>query len=142
MSIVSWRAFGLQIERSACWRTLPPKRQSMMPSEPPNACPAGTAPTAGIALSDPESVEARGGRAIPARLLPTVAQLEGIKACCPLEVSSFSRALDGAGGDIWGARMIAEGRVMLYIADFAGHGSAVTPNAIHLHSLMETIPPT
>ena len=74
--------------------------------------------------------------ALQSEMLPSAAQIEEIKAACPLDLASFYVARDGIGGDIWGAEMIGDRRVMLYVADFTGHGVTAALNTARFHSFV------
>jgi sigma-B regulation protein RsbU (phosphoserine phosphatase) len=39
------------------------------------------------------------------------------------------------GGDFWGAKVIDQDRLMLYLVDFSGHGVASALNTIRLHTI-------
>ena len=67
-------------------------------------------------------------------MLPSAARIAQIQAHCPLDVSSYYNQLNGVGGDIWGIDMTGPQRVMIYIADFTGHGVAAALNAARFHS--------
>ena len=67
-------------------------------------------------------------------MLPSAARIAQIQAHCPLDVSSYYNQRNGIGGDIWGIDMTGPQRVMIYIADFTGHGVAAALNAARFHS--------
>ena len=69
--------------------------------------------------------------------LPSQERIDKIQAHCPLDVSSYYRARDGIGGDIWGIEAVGPQRVMIYVADFTGHGIAAALNAARFHSFMQ-----
>ena len=69
-------------------------------------------------------------------MLPSEEQIDQIQAHCPLDVSSYYRARDGIGGDIWGIESVGRQRVMIYVADFTGHGIAAALNAARFHSFV------
>ncbi len=72
-------------------------------------------------------------------MLPSAARLAHIQAHCPLDVSSYYNPRDGIGGDIWGIEVTGPQRVMIYIADFTGHGVAAALNAARFHSFVHMI---
>ncbi len=74
--------------------------------------------------------------ALQGEMLPNDARIEQIRALCPLEVESLYRARDGVGGDIWGVEATRPQRLMLYIADFTGHGLAAALNTARFHSFV------
>ncbi len=69
-------------------------------------------------------------------MLPSAAHLAQIQAHCPIDVSSYYNPRDGIGGDIWGIEVTGPQRVMMYIADFTGHGVAAALNAARFHSFV------
>jgi len=69
-------------------------------------------------------------------MLPSEERIDEIQAHCPLDVSSYYRARDGIGGDIWGIEAVGPQRVMIYVADFTGHGIAAALNAARFHSFV------
>ncbi len=74
--------------------------------------------------------------ALQSDMLPSAARLAEIRGGCPLDLSSYYKPLDGIGGDIWGAEVIGPQRVMIYIADFTGHGVAAALNTARFHSFV------
>jgi hypothetical protein len=72
-------------------------------------------------------------------MLPSAERVAQIEAGFPLDVASFYRALDGIGGDIWGIEATGDDRVMLYVADFTGHGVAAALNASRFHSFVHIL---
>jgi serine phosphatase RsbU (regulator of sigma subunit) len=71
-------------------------------------------------------------------MLPSSEQLAEIQAACPLDLSSYYKPLDGIGGDIWGTEVIGPQRIMIYIADFTGHGVSAALNTARFHSFVHT----
>jgi serine phosphatase RsbU (regulator of sigma subunit) len=69
-------------------------------------------------------------------MLPKQTCIEQVQTACPLEVESWYKALDGVGGDIWGMEATRPHRLMLYIADFTGHGIAAALNTARFHSFV------
>jgi len=67
-------------------------------------------------------------------MLPSAARIAQIQAHCPLDISSYYNQRNGVGGDIWGVDITGPERVMIYIADFTGHGVAAALNAARFHS--------
>ena len=72
-------------------------------------------------------------------MLPSAARLAQLQAHCPLDVSSYYHPLDGIGGDIWGIEATGPQRVMIYVADFTGHGVGAALNAARFHSFAHMI---
>ncbi len=81
--------------------------------------------------------ELRGAIALQRTLLPSANQIEHIQAHSPLDVSSYHRTPDEIGGDIWGIEAIGPHRIMMYVADLAGHGVTAALSAAHLHSFVQ-----
>ncbi len=69
-------------------------------------------------------------------MLPSLERLAQIQARCPLDLSSYYKPLDGVGGDIWGAEVIGPQRIMIYVADFTGHGVSAALNTARFHSFV------
>lgn len=66
-------------------------------------------------------------------LLPDPAVLGGGGG---VRLAAWSIACSGVNGDIWGGRMLADGRLALFIADMTGHGPVAGVNAIRLQALV------
>jgi hypothetical protein len=77
--------------------------------------------------------------ALQKAMLPGKAGIEQIEAAFPLEVASLYRACDGVGGDIWGVENTRPQRLMLYAADFTGHGIAAAFNTARFHSFLHIV---
>ena len=77
-----------------------------------------------------------GAVALQEKMLPAKTRIEHIQAACPLDVASYYIARDGIGGDIWGIEATAPQRVLLYVADFTGHGLAAALNTARFHSFV------
>ena len=74
--------------------------------------------------------------ALQEKMLPGKTRLEHIQAACPLDIESYYKARDGIGGDIWGIEATSPQRVLLYVADFTGHGLAAALNTARFHSFV------
>jgi sigma-B regulation protein RsbU (phosphoserine phosphatase) len=74
--------------------------------------------------------------ALQTEMLPGEERIGQIQAASPLEVVSTYRALDGVGGDIWGLEATGPQRLLLYVADFTGHGLAAALNTARFHSFV------
>ena len=77
-----------------------------------------------------------GAVALQEKMLPGRMRIEHIQAACPLDVASYYKARDGIGGDIWGIEATSPQRVLLYVADFTGHGLAAALNTARFHSFV------
>jgi len=80
-----------------------------------------------------------GAIALQTDMLPSAARIAHIQDHCPLDLSSYYKQRDGIGGDIWGIEVTGPQRVMIYIADFTGHGVAAALNAARFHSFVHMI---
>lgn len=80
--------------------------------------------------------ELRQAAAIQEALLPSQATLERIKALCPMDVAGHYEASEELGGDIWGIELVGDHKVMIFNADFAGHGLSAALNTMRLHSFI------
>ncbi len=80
-----------------------------------------------------------GAIALQNDMLPSESRIAQIQAHCPLDLSSYYNQRDGIGGDIWGIEVTGPQRVMIYIADFTGHGVAAALNAARFHSFVHMI---
>jgi len=77
--------------------------------------------------------------ALQQEMLPSAERIAQIESGFPLDVASFFRALEGIGGDIWNIEAASEHRVMMYVADFTGHGVGAALNAARFHSFMHIL---
>lgn len=69
-------------------------------------------------------------------MLPNAASVARLQRNCALDLSSYYRPLDGIGGDIWGIEATGPQRLLLYAADFTGHGVAAALNTARFHSFV------
>lgn len=74
-------------------------------------------------------------------LLPSDAARMAAMAACGLDIAGRSVSCAGLGGDLWGMRPLGEGRLGVYIADFAGHGLEAAFNTVRLHTLLHGLRP-
>ena len=72
--------------------------------------------------------------ALQNEMLPSRTRIERIRETCPLDLASYYKARDGIGGDIWGIEATTPQRLLLYVADFTGHGLAAALNTARFHS--------
>ena len=72
--------------------------------------------------------------ALQNEMLPSKARIERIRETFPLDLASYYKARDGIGGDIWGIEATTPQRLLLYVADFTGHGLAAALNTARFHS--------
>jgi sigma-B regulation protein RsbU (phosphoserine phosphatase) len=71
-------------------------------------------------------------------LLPSAARIEQLMTLCPLKLASLYEASAGLGGDLWGIDLLGPSRVLIFNADFAGHGVSAALNTVRLHSFIQT----
>lgn len=69
-------------------------------------------------------------------LLPNDAELEMLQSVCPLKIAAHYEASAELGGDLWGVEMIGDRRVLIFTADFVGHGLGAALNTVRLHSFI------
>ena len=74
--------------------------------------------------------------ALQSDMLPSAEQLAHIQGRCPLDLSSYYKPRDGIGGDFWGTEVIGPQRIMIFIADFTGHGVSAALNTARFHSFV------
>jgi serine phosphatase RsbU (regulator of sigma subunit) len=77
-----------------------------------------------------------GAIALQSDMLPSSEQVAQIQRRCPLDLSSYYKPRDGIGGDIWGIKITGPQRVMIYVADFTGHGVSAALNTARFHSFV------
>ena len=77
-----------------------------------------------------------GAIALQEKMLPGKMQITQIQASCPIEIASCYKARDGIGGDMWGIEHTGPQRLMVYVADFTGHGLAAALNTARFHSFV------
>lgn len=70
-------------------------------------------------------------------LLPDQQHIELIKQQASIEIFSHFQPSTELGGDIWGTRLLDDGRVTFYLIDFSGHGVTAALNTFRLHTLMD-----
>ncbi len=74
--------------------------------------------------------------ALQSEMLPSLERLAQIQGRCPLDLSNYYKPRDGVGGDIWGTEVIGSQRIMIYVADFTGHGISAAFNTARFHSFV------
>ncbi|MTJ84232.1 MAG: fused response regulator/phosphatase [Telmatospirillum sp.] len=80
-------------------------------------------------------------RVMQEHLLPTPESLEKIRLSSGLWIQSHFQPSSELGGDLWSVRSFADGRAMIALFDFSGHGLSAALNTFRLHALMSEIPP-
>jgi serine phosphatase RsbU (regulator of sigma subunit) len=69
-------------------------------------------------------------------MLPSPERIAQTQSRCSLDLSSYYKPRNGIGGDIWGIEPISAQRVMIYVADFTGHGVSAALNTARFHSFL------
>jgi phosphoserine phosphatase RsbU/P len=75
-------------------------------------------------------------RAMQQSLLPADDAIRQLEAGFPIALASYYEASIGLGGDIWGVRALDDNRLMIFNADFSGHGVGAALNTFRLHSFI------
>lgn len=94
------------------------------------------------ALVLPASMEI--GREAESRLSPALARHQlsvlpdpsALGAAAGVDLAAWSMACSSVNGDTWGGRLLADGRLAVFIADMTGHGPVAGVNAIRLQALV------
>lgn len=92
------------------------------------------------AFQERVSVELEAARAIQENLTPGLADLNRIGTATGTVIQAHAETSSELGGDFWCVRDDGDGRVVVLLADFAGHGVAPALNVIRLHTLFGRIP--
>ena len=75
-------------------------------------------------------------RAMQESLLPADEAMRHLEARFPIALASYYEASIGLGGDIWDIREVDDNRLMVFSADFSGHGVGAALNTFRLHSFI------
>jgi phosphoserine phosphatase RsbU/P len=78
--------------------------------------------------------------AIQEALLPSETVLQHLKTQVPVEIAGHYEASVGIGGDIWGLELLRDDKLLIFNADFAGHGLGSALNTVRLHSFIHSTP--
>lgn len=78
--------------------------------------------------------------AIQEALLPSDALLNHLKCLFPLDIAGHYESSVGIGGDIWGLEQVRDEKLLIFNADFAGHGVGAALNTVRLHSFIQSMP--
>jgi phosphoserine phosphatase RsbU/P len=76
-------------------------------------------------------------RAMQRSLLPADDAMRHLEARFPIALASYCQASIGLGGDIWDVRALDDNRLMIFSADFSGHGVGAALNTFRLHSFIQ-----
>ncbi len=105
------------------------------------ACPNRVGPEAARLHASYAAEELKAARNMQMELLPGPAEVDYLRRCYGLTVTSHFETSSDLGGDIWGAWPLDRHRVALSIADFSGHGVIAAFNTFRLHTLMQELEP-
>jgi phosphoserine phosphatase RsbU/P len=75
-------------------------------------------------------------RAMQESLLPADDAMRRLEGRFPIALASHYEASIGLGGDIWDIREVDDNRLMVFSADFSGHGVGAALNTFRLHSFI------
>lgn len=75
-------------------------------------------------------------RRMQERLLPQPAQIASMETSCAIAIDAHFAPSSELGGDLWGAGAIGDGRVVVWLVDFSGHGVGAALNTFRLHAIM------
>ncbi len=109
----------------------PPGAATEAPGEP--AAPA--APPGPVA--DPDDL--RLARVMQSELLPREEQIARANQMTGLTISGFHEFSSDLGGDLWGIEPLDDHRLVVWLADFSGHGVTAALNTFRLHALISNI---
>lgn len=84
--------------------------------------------------------ELRAARGAQAALMPTPAELAGIRRNLGLVVDGRIETSSELGGDFWTVFPAGRNQLFLVVADFTGHGPAASFNVFRLHLLLSRLP--
>lgn len=76
-------------------------------------------------------------RTMQEMLLPQPAQIDALAASHGIAIDSFFEPSLELGGDLWGCRALAGGKLAVFIADFSGHGVTAAVNTFRLKVLLD-----
>jgi serine phosphatase RsbU (regulator of sigma subunit) len=89
-----------------------------------------------LALTSEMDQQLAAAAALQRDMLPSSEREAQIQGRSPLDLSSYYKPRNGIGGDIWGVEAIGSHRVMIYVADFTGHGVSAALNTARFHSFL------
>ena len=70
------------------------------------------------------------------RIMPSDDEIRAVGARYDCRIAAHYEFSSELGGDLWGLRPLDEKRLMLFMADFSGHGVAAALNAFRLHTIV------
>ncbi|NDC56672.1 MAG: response regulator [Alphaproteobacteria bacterium] len=72
-------------------------------------------------------------------LLPSERQIERYEQHFSVKIDNIYRPSEAFGGDYWGMLPLDEHKLVVYLADFSGHGMGAAINTFRLHNMMAQI---
>lgn len=75
-------------------------------------------------------------RGMQESLLPAPFEIGEIEGRYPVKLASYYKASLGLGGDMWGMQSLSPSRLLVFSADFSGHGVGAALNTFRLHSFL------
>lgn len=76
-------------------------------------------------------------KALQVSLLPSDQELAALTEKTGLRCKGYYESSAQMGGDLWGLIPLSDNRVLVYLADFAGHGVVAAMDTFRLHTLMK-----
>jgi serine phosphatase RsbU (regulator of sigma subunit) len=89
-----------------------------------------------LALTSEMDQQLAAAAALQRDMLPRSELIAQIQGRSPLDLSSYYKPRNGIGGDIWGVEAVGSHRVMIFVADFTGHGVSAALNTARFHSFL------
>lgn len=80
-------------------------------------------------------------REMQADILPSFDHVREIERLYGVEIASHVEPSSELGGDFWGVLDMGQGRLGIFIVDFAGHGVTAALNTFRMHTLMRQAGP-
>ncbi|CAK0778630.1 phosphoserine phosphatase RsbU/P [uncultured Gammaproteobacteria bacterium] len=75
-------------------------------------------------------------RAMQERLLPQPAQLDRVRETLGIDMQAVFAPSSELGGDFWDMRRDGQGRLVIWLGDFSGHGVGAALNTFRLHAIL------
>jgi sigma-B regulation protein RsbU (phosphoserine phosphatase) len=89
-----------------------------------------------LSSEEPTDLDLLIARNIQYTLLPTEELLEACKENYNIKIHHIYQASQALGGDYWMVRQLENSRLMVCVADFAGHGVSVAIDTFRLHNYL------
>jgi sigma-B regulation protein RsbU (phosphoserine phosphatase) len=75
-------------------------------------------------------------RSMQIRMLPSAAERQVLAERCGLSVFARFEPSSELGGDFWGMQPLDDGRALVYLMDFSGHGLNAALNTFRVHAML------